>query len=393
MAGPMTGAPALEIVPLPDPPKSRVLTALRALATRRIPLEFERIPIDLGRASYRQIFNWLSLEMGIALRRKQPWGMPTHLQFEPSSRCNLRCAYCPVGTEEHATGHMDYETFCKVVDEVHRHALLLILWGWGEPFVCPSIYRMIEYAHQHGVRMASSTNGHLFVKREHAEALVASGLDALILSLSGTTQVSYERFRNGKLDTALEGTRQIVAAKRRLGSKTPHVQMSFIITDRSEAQVPEIRELGRELGVDGVSLKKLNTASVRPTQGPDRALPVLDEYRRFEYTDGDDGRVKVERNPCKHLWQNPAIRWDGSINPCAYDFEGIHPLGDVKESSFRSIWRGDAYRAMRERFRTSWESLPICSRCTYAYEGGNYDEVVADAWLYRPAGPSGGDAG
>lgn len=358
--------------------------AAGALLRRRIPLEFERIPLPIERAPLRKIANWLAVEAGIALRRRAPWGLPTYLQLEPSSRCNLRCTYCPVGSEQGPTGHMSADTFRRVVDEVRDHALLLVLWGWGEPFVCPSIYEMIDYAHRAGIRLVSSTNGHLFVKPEHADGVVRSGLDALIVSLSGTTQQAYERFRNGRLDSALAGTREIVAAKRRRGSRTPHVQLSFIVTDASEAQIPEIRALAREIGVDGVSLKKMNTASVKPRVGPDEALPADARYRRFAYAEGDDGRVRVAHNPCKALWQSPTVRWDGRLNPCAYDFDSDYPLGDLNAESFREIWRGPAYRRMRAQFRDDWERIPICSRCTYAYEGGNYDEIVADAFFFEP---------
>lgn len=330
--------------------------AIGALMRRRIPLEFERIPIPIEDASYRKILNWIAIETGIALQRPGSWGSPTHVQLEPSTRCNLRCTYCPVGSEQRSTGHMDPATFRKVVDDVEHHALLLILWGWGEPFVCPSIFEMIDYAHQKGIRLASSTNGHLFTKRDHAEGVVRSGLDALIMSLSGTTQDAYERFRNGKLDSALAGTREIVAAKRRLGSRTPHVQMSFIVTDYSEEQIPEIKKLARDLGVDGVSLKKMNTASVKPRTGPDEALPNDEQYRRFAYTDGDDGRVRVTDNPCKALWQSSTVRWDGRVNPCAYDFDGEYELGDVTEASFGEVWKGPRYREMRNQFRNDWES-------------------------------------
>lgn len=360
----------------------KVCQAVTALLRREIPLEFERIPVPVKNASYSKILNWIAVEAGIALRRTRAWGWPTHLQVEFSTKCNLRCTYCPVGSEQGPTGHMDPVVFGRIVDDIERHALLLIMWGWGEPFLCPSIYEMIGYAHRKGIRLVSSTNGHLFTERAHAEGVVRSGLDALIVSLSGTTQEAYHRFRGGRLDTALQGTREIVAAKRRLRSCTPHVQLSFIVTDYSEEQIPDIKRMARELGVDGLGLKKMNTASVKPRPGPDEALPAVEHYRRFSYRDGNDGRVRVRNNPCKALWHSPTLRWDGRINPCAYDFDGEQLLGDATATSFRDIWRGPAYRQMRRKFREDWESIPICNRCTYAYEGGNYTDIVADAWFF-----------
>jgi radical SAM protein with 4Fe4S-binding SPASM domain len=235
---------------------------------------------------------------------------------------------------------------------------------------------MIAYAHARGLRVLSSTNGHLFVKQEHAEAVVRSGLDALIVSLSGTSQEAYSRFRAGRLDVALDGVRTIVAAKRRLGSRTPHVQLSFIVTDRAERDIPGLTDLARGLGVDGLSLKKMNTASVKPD------LPEDLRLRRFAYADDGVTRVRVVRNPCKALWHNPTLRWDGTVNPCVYDFDGTHVLGDLRAEPFERLWRGPRYAEMRRRFRTGWQQIDICSRCTYAFAGGNYTDVIADTWLF-----------
>jgi radical SAM protein with 4Fe4S-binding SPASM domain len=149
-------------------------------------------------------------------------------------------------------------------------------------------------------------------------------------------------------------------------------------------QVPEITEMAKALGVDGLSFKKMNTASVKPRSGPDEALPVDERFRRFRYADGAAGRVRVQQNPCKALWHAPTLRWDGRINPCAYDFDGERVLGDVRTQSFGEIWAGAGYQAMRSEFRRDWESIPICSRCTYAFVGGNYDDIVAEAHFFSP---------
>lgn len=363
--------------------RRRAGDAARALLTREIRIEFERIPLPVRNASLRKVRNWLAVEAGIALRRTEPWGLPTHAQIEPSSRCNLRCTYCPVGTETGTTGHMDPALFRDFVDQVQDHTLVLTLWGWGEPFVCPSVYEMIAYAHAKGIRVPSSTNGRLFVKPEHADGVVRSGLDALIVSLSGTTQEAYRRFRAGRLETALDGVREIVAAKRRLGSRAPHVQISLIVTDYSEKELPGLRDLARSLGVDGLSLKRMNTASVKP--GPNRvdeALPEDLRLRRFTHLEDGVTRLRVKDNPCKALWHNPTVRWDGTINPCVYDFDGAHVLGDLRREPFAAIWSGGRYADMRRRFRKGWEGIDICSRCTYAFAGGNYTDVVTDTWFF-----------
>jgi hypothetical protein len=63
-------------------------------------------------------------------------------------------------------------------------------------------------------------------------------------------------------------------------------------------------------------------------------------------------------------------------------------LGDTRHEPFAAIWRGQRYAAMRAQFRRDWEQIEICSRCTYAYEGGNYTDIVADTWLFPENAPS-----
>jgi radical SAM protein with 4Fe4S-binding SPASM domain len=131
----------------------------------------------------------------------------------------------------------------------------------------------------------------------------------------------------------------------------------------------------------------MNTASVKPDPNRvDEALPEDLRLRRFTYLDDGVTRVRVKHNPCKALWHNPTVRWDGTINSCVYDFDGTHVLGDLRREPFARIWSGARYADMRRRFRTDWERIDICSRCTYAFAGGNYTDVVADTWFFPENG-------
>ena len=86
---------------------AKTAAALRALMTREIRLEYERIPISLRNASYRRILNWIAVEASIATKRLEPWGLPTYIQIEPSTLCNLACNYCPVSRRsDESVGHL-----------------------------------------------------------------------------------------------------------------------------------------------------------------------------------------------------------------------------------------------------------------------------------------------
>ena len=54
---------------------------------------------------------------------------------------------------------------------------------------------MIRYASERRIKLISSTNGHLFARGDHADRVVRSGLDTLIVALDGITQETYDKYR------------------------------------------------------------------------------------------------------------------------------------------------------------------------------------------------------
>jgi radical SAM protein with 4Fe4S-binding SPASM domain len=358
--------------------------ALGALATRTIELDCDRLPFRYERLSWTKLLNWISLEASIHARRTRPWGLPTHIQVEPCNVCNLRCSLCPVTDGLGVpSGFMEFELFRDLTDQVCNSVLLMLLWEWGEPFVHPRIYDMIAYASSKGIRVLSSTNGHRFADPVHARSVVDSGLDTLIFALDGISQPTYERYRQGgKLETVLAGIRNVVASKRALGSTTPRINLRFIVMKYNEHEIPLIESEARALGVDVLTLKTLYPGhDCDPAKdGENPFIPENPRYQRFSYSPETGARLRVRDNQCKHLWNAPSVRWDGKMVSCGFDIHQSRILGDLTTSAFRDIWFGEAYQKMRREFRRDWEALPICGRCSYAWQGGNCArETVHDA--------------
>ncbi len=372
---------------------SKSLLAFKALATRQVRIECDRIPYHFHHVPLKKIFNWLSVETSIYLKPERPWGYPTHLQIEPTTFCNLRCALCPVTAGlNRPGGHMDFVLYKKIIDEIGKYVFLILLWDWGEPFLNPSIYEMISYAKQKGIKIVSSTNGHVFKKREQADKLIASGIDSIIFAMDGINQETYEPYRQGgSLESVLQGIRTVVTRKRDLKSTTPLVNLRFIVMKHNEHEIPALKVLAKSLEVDALTLKTLNPVNQDPySENPSEArihnefLPKDDRYRRFKYAPNGHDVVRVKRNPCKQLWNNPVIHWSGAVCSCTYDPKERYILGNLRDRTFEEIWNGTSYRELRRRFRRDWNQLPLCCDCSYAYEGGNCGrEIIADALFFN----------
>lgn len=379
---------------MPEGLISKSYQAIKALATRQVRIECDRIPYHFHNVPLKKLLNWIIVETSIYFKPEHPWGWPTHLQIEPTNRCNLRCALCPVTMGMgRLSGDMEFNLFKKAIDEMGDYVFLILLWDWGEPFLNPSIYEMISYAKQKGIKLVSSTNGHLFKKREEAEKLISSGLDSIIFAVDGISQETYEPYRQGgSLESVLQGIRTVVARKRDLKSKTPLINLRFIVMKHNEHEIPKLKELARSLQVDALTLKTLNPVN-RDFYAQDKSedriqndfLPEDHFYRRFKYDTTGLNVIQVKQNSCKQLWNNPVIHWNGTVCTCSYDPKEKHVLGDLHQEPFKKIWDGTAYRSLRCQFRKGWKKLPLCGDCSYAYEGGNcYNQTIAEAFFFNP---------
>jgi radical SAM protein with 4Fe4S-binding SPASM domain len=367
------------------------LKALKSLATRKVEFECDRIPYRFTRVPLSKILNWICVEASVYAKPQNPWGMPTVVQIEPTTYCNLKCALCPV-TEGlgRPPGFMNFDLYKRLVDEIGDYAFLILLWDWGEPSLHPDIDEMISYARQKGIKVVCSTNGHRFASPQFAERIVRSGLDTLIFALDGVSQETYQLYRRqGSLETVIRGIQTVIEKKHELNSATPFVNLRFIAMKYNEHEIPRVHDLAKSLGVNAVTLKTLYPGhDCDPAE--DRQNPFIPEdrrYRRFRYDEAGFNRIRVNRNPCRALWNNPVIHWNGVVCPCSFDTHEKYVFGDLNQSSFKECWHGPAYRLMRRRFRDDWESIPLCSGCSYAYEGGNCAcETIAEAHFLLPDG-------
>jgi len=291
-------------------------------------------------------------------------GMPLSLAIEPTTSCNLRCPECPSGLRSFTrpTGMLRDDVFKNIIDQLSDTLTYLTFYFQGEPYLHPQFLDMVHYASSKGIYTATSTNAH-YLTDAVARKTIESGIDRLIISIDGTSQDTYQSYRvGGDLSKVIEGTQNIVAWKKKLRSKTPHLVFQFLVVKPNEHEIPEVYALAKQLGIDQVALK---TAQIYDYKNGSDLIPEQDKYSRYKRN--PDGTYSIKNNldnHCWKMWHSCVITWDGKVVPCCFDKDAHFVLGNLQQQSFKEIWFGDQYTEFRSSLLKSRNEIEICKNCT-----------------------------
>ncbi len=291
-------------------------------------------------------------------------GMPVSLSIEPTTSCNLRCPECPSGLRSFSrpTGMLSRELYEKVLDELSPDLIYLILYFQGEPYLNPHFFDFVRYAANRKIYTATSTNAH-YLDEESARATVESGLNRLIISMDGSTQETYEKYRiGGSIDKVWSGLENIANWKKKLRYRTPHVILQFLVMGHNQHEIEAIRQKGERRGADEVVLK---TAQIYDFEKGSRFIPDIGKYARYARNGNGKWHIKNELlNRCWKMWHSSVITWDGRVVPCCFDKDAGHQMGSLSGHSFRDIWQGESYQNFRKLLLRSRRTIDICRNCT-----------------------------
>lgn len=297
--------------------------------------------------------------------------MPTFLSLEPANWCMLRCPQCPVGmrgnTPDASRQAMPLDLARRIIDQAAPCAHTVIFHFQGEPLLNKQLPEMIAYAHSKRLFTMLSTNAQTLTP-ELAEALAASGLDRIIISVDGLTQDTYAHYRvGGSLQKALSGMRAMADAKHatskrlRCDFRAPEIVLQCLYLKSNEHQWQQLREQYRSLGADRLEMK---TAQFYDFENGHPDMPSEARYARYEK--GTDGRYRLKhplRNRCYRLWSGCVVTTDGTVLPCCFDKDHSYPLGNISDEPLEAILHSEAASRFRRAVLRERKNIGICRNC------------------------------
>ncbi len=325
----------------------------------------------VNKLTFRRLHNLLRLQLNFTwsqiTKKVHHKSLPYAVSVEPTTACNLSCPACPSGLKSFSrpTGKIDLLLHKKWLSEIASHVFYINYYFQGEPFLHPQFLELIKEANAKKVYTSTSTNAH-FINEKKAKEIIRSGLDRLIISLDGLTQETYESYRiDGKLEKVLEGAKHLVQAKKELKSATPHLIFQFLVVASNEHEIPAVNQLAKDLGVNEVRFK---SAQIYDFEKDGYLIPTNAKYARYVQT-SEGWKFKFRlKNKCWRQWSSAVITWDGKVVPCAFDKDANHVLGDLNDTDFKSIWKGEKSILFKQQILKNRSENTICTNCTEGAE-------------------------
>jgi MoaA/NifB/PqqE/SkfB family radical SAM enzyme len=269
----------------------------------------------------------------------------------------------------------------------------LHLQGLGEPMMHPRFADMVAYAVRKGIRVTTNSNLTL-LNPDRAERCVTSGLACIHVSIDGANPETYERIRvRSKLDRVLRNLDLVRAARDRLGSRTPELQMVAVAMRQNLPELPDLVRLAHRYEMTSLFVQHLChdfgesslPAHYRPMRDFVSEQTLLEEdlemiERIFTETRAVGKELGVEvrlprprpkvhaagtpgQERCNWPWHGAYIAYNGLAMPCCMIATPDRMnFGSMAEHGAEAVWNGDGYQTFRRQLAS--DTPPeICSSC------------------------------
>jgi MoaA/NifB/PqqE/SkfB family radical SAM enzyme len=249
---------------------------------------------------------------------------------------------------------MKFDLFKKIVDDIREfeHPLkVLRLYKDGEPLLNPKFVDMIKYAKDNPniLSVDTTTNASLLNPKKNLE-IICAGLNRINISVEGISNRQYKDFSNYRInfDQFVENIRHFYEHRN---------QCEVIIKINGDVISKDDRKLFYEIfhdKADGLSIEHVMSC------WPEFDLDGVE----INNEQGIYGQPIKEVSVCPYVFYSFSINSDGSASLCFLDWSRKLLIGDVGETSVKSIWQGQKLRDYQKMFlMKKRKEHPICRQC------------------------------
>lgn len=326
------------------------------------------------------------------------------IYVEVTTHCNFSCITCIRNSWRDELGHMERETFEKLLEQLRELPYLKTVHfgGFGEPMSHPDIFSMIKAVKRLGLKVEIITNGSLLTESV-IRKLIDLELDVLFVSLDGPDEEEYNEIRQGAdFNNVFGNIQKLTQIKKELSTLKPELGIEFVAMKKNFHKLPKLLRLAWEMKVRTVivtnvlpyhdSLKDEILYDMDDTGnlfGNESWLLMLqaqmpymklrtDRYCKFVEDKTISVNAKGNVSPCyalMHSYQCYVYGREKEIIPCY--------LGNINEKTLKEIWTEPGYVNFRlavKNFR-----FPSCTDCKFLEGCSMADNNEMDCWGNSPS--------
>jgi heme b synthase len=265
------------------------------------------------------------------------------------------------------------------MDEIASFSKPVIILTGGEPLLRSDIFDLARYGTSKGLRMVMATNGTL-ITEETIQAMKASGIQRISISLDGPNAETHDAFR--KVKGSFEGSLRGIEMAKKGGLE---FQINTTITRANLHLIAEILQLAVNLGAVAHHIFLL-VPTGRGKDLQDQEISALDYEKTLHwfYEQRDRVPLQLKATCAPHYYRilrQRAKKEGKKITPKEYGLDAmtrgclgglsfcfISHVGQVQPCGYLELNCGN----MREKsFKEIWETSPVLQnlRNTNSYQG------------------------
>jgi radical SAM protein with 4Fe4S-binding SPASM domain len=295
---------------------------------------------------------------------------PRVIQLQTQSRCNGRCEMCPyrITSKEFEHGVMEKSLLAKISDEIMEmgKSPMLMFALHNEPLLEKRIFQQVAYIKSNNPNCYCilPTNGQL-LETFSLDQIKESKIDQLNINLGAFSKETYERIYTGFDYYKLKNNLSTLIADESLKNK---LQIMFVL---NEENIQEAQKASRYWKEQAVHIKVVplqnragsldNYEKLRIKRNSYPGGPLLAGWKYFTY------RARHSLG-CELPFYQMNILYNGDVILCSCDWKRTTIIGNLKNSSIKSIWNSERLNSIRKIIlKKRYDQIPACKNCSMVH--------------------------
>lgn len=266
------------------------------------------------------------------------------IQWDITSRCNLRCIHCRSESfygDQGLARDMPLAEVKHTLDNLYVKGIRRIHFLGGEPLCREDIAEIVGHATKIGILCSINTNGTLITK-DRARQIIDAGTYLLTFSIDGHDAQVHDSIRGkGSFARLIRGVSNVLAAKQSSNARTRLI-CSHVLMRQNHRTVERMVDLCTDLGLQNLiitGLRRMGSAehayerlAITDDETLDAAERIVQRMKRSHHCNVQietltllgkvylnakcDARLPLGRGGCDAITSKAYVQPDGTLFPC-----------------------------------------------------------------------------